>query len=228
MSIGQRIKAARKAAGITQKALANKLGVSNAAISQWENDETAPAHKNVHAVAKVLNVPLSSLLDGNELSQDLQPEHAPPNVVPGPQVTVPVPFDMPRSLPVRGIAACSSGDGAFQFDEDVVDWARRPPALEGIKEAYALYCSGDSMEPRLFHGRMLIVHPKRPVHPGDLCVIVLRDSPDEPEYAYCKVYKHNGGGSVTVAQYNPPMERAFPVEKVVAIHRVLEVDDLFL
>lgn len=224
MSLSERIKSARAAKGLSQAALGKAVGVSRVSVTQWESGETSPTHGKFPMIADALGVTVSDLL-----SEDapLPPPLPPSNVRPAPQVSVPFPADLPRDLPVRGIAACSSGCGAFQFDADVVDWARRPPALNGIPEAYALYMSGDSMEPRLFHGRMVIVHPKRPVRPGDLCVIVMRDSPNDSEYAYCKALVRRHGGVVTVEQYNPPGRRDFPEDHIVAIHRVLEIDDLF-
>lgn len=41
-SIGQFIAALRKANGLTQKELAEKLNVSDKAISRWERDECSP------------------------------------------------------------------------------------------------------------------------------------------------------------------------------------------
>lgn len=149
------------------------------------------------------------------------------NVRYAPDVRVPLPAEMPRDLPVRGIAACSSGDGAFQFDADVVDWVRRPPLFNGVPEAYALYMSGESMEPRLFHGDLVMVHPFRPVRPGDLAIFVLKDAPDEPEYAFCKRFLSDRAGVVTVEQYNPALTREFPRERIVAKHRVMDLGDLF-
>ena len=42
MDIGQKIKAARIAKGMTQEELADKLGVSFQAVSKWENAQSAP------------------------------------------------------------------------------------------------------------------------------------------------------------------------------------------
>ncbi len=41
-SIGSFIAVLRKARGLTQRELADKLGVSDKAVSRWERDETAP------------------------------------------------------------------------------------------------------------------------------------------------------------------------------------------
>jgi phage repressor protein C with HTH and peptisase S24 domain len=189
-----------------------------------------PGAEKVIALARVLQCPVEWLLAGEgPLPGPVTgpPAVMTPNVVFAPEVRVPVASEMPRDLPVRGIAACSSGDGAFQVGADVVDWVRRPPLFNGVPEAYALYMSGDSMEPRLFHGDLVMVHPFRPVRPGDLAIFVLKDAADEPEYSFCKVFQSDRGGIVTVEQYNPRMTREFPRDRIIARHRVMELRDLF-
>ncbi|WP_394165098.1 helix-turn-helix domain-containing protein [Neptunomonas phycophila] len=59
MSIGQKIKHARKSKGLTQKELATALSTSSQAVTQWERNNTKPATKNLIALAKVLGQPLS-------------------------------------------------------------------------------------------------------------------------------------------------------------------------
>ena len=39
---GEKIRSARKAAGLTQRALAEKLGVANTSVSNWEKDLSRP------------------------------------------------------------------------------------------------------------------------------------------------------------------------------------------
>ena len=62
MTFGERLKTFRKKAGLTQEELAEKAGVSNITISQWENGIYAPTMTRIKALAKALNVPESDLL----------------------------------------------------------------------------------------------------------------------------------------------------------------------
>src|SRR6266480_4601619 len=41
--ISQRIRGLRKALGLTQLELANRLGVSHVTVNRWENDQVAPS-----------------------------------------------------------------------------------------------------------------------------------------------------------------------------------------
>lgn len=53
-TLGQKIKAARKARTISQQQLAAETGVPQTTISSWENDEKIPLYKKV-ALNKVLD-----------------------------------------------------------------------------------------------------------------------------------------------------------------------------
>ncbi len=57
-------------------------------------------------------------------------------------------------------------DDAVSFTGQVIDTVRRPPALKGIEDAFAIFVTGTSMEPRYFEGDLLFVHPTRPPEPG--------------------------------------------------------------
>lgn len=56
MTTGERIKAARKKAGMTQAELASKLEIPFQSISQWERDIRKPKRETIAKIAKELNV----------------------------------------------------------------------------------------------------------------------------------------------------------------------------
>ena len=56
MTTGQRIKDARKKAGMTQKELGLKLGVTYQTIAQWENDLRNPKKETIRRIAAALSV----------------------------------------------------------------------------------------------------------------------------------------------------------------------------
>lgn len=70
MTIGEAIKTARKAVPMTQKELAEKLGVSAVNISQLENGARTPKIETLQNIAKALGVSTLDLLgpyEGPEL-----------------------------------------------------------------------------------------------------------------------------------------------------------------
>ena len=73
-TIGQFIAVLRKANGMTQQELADKLNVSNKAVSRWERDESAPDITLIPALAEVLGVTCDELLKGERITYTQQPE----------------------------------------------------------------------------------------------------------------------------------------------------------
>lgn len=63
MNIHENIKKARKAAGVTQKELAAKVGVYQKDISRWENGERTPSVEAVAGICIALNVSADTLLE---------------------------------------------------------------------------------------------------------------------------------------------------------------------
>lgn len=63
-SIGNRIGHLRRAAGLTQEALAERLGVSSQAVSKWENDLSCPDISLLPELAKILGTTTDTLLTG--------------------------------------------------------------------------------------------------------------------------------------------------------------------
>lgn len=61
MSIGKNIARLRKEKGMTQAELGERLGVSNQAISKWEQEMTMPDVMILPDIAKIFNVPIENL-----------------------------------------------------------------------------------------------------------------------------------------------------------------------
>lgn len=62
--MGERIRAARERAGLTQKELAAAIGVNHSAISFWENGQTVPTINNLVKIAGILGVSPGDLITG--------------------------------------------------------------------------------------------------------------------------------------------------------------------
>ena len=66
-TIGQRIRSAREAAGLTRMGLAVALGLgSESTVRRWERDECYPPVKNLAVLAGVLQVSVASLVRADE------------------------------------------------------------------------------------------------------------------------------------------------------------------
>ena len=63
-TIGGLIAALRKANGMTQKDLAERLNVSDKSVSRWERDDGAPDLSLIPVIAEVFGVTCDELLRG--------------------------------------------------------------------------------------------------------------------------------------------------------------------
>ena len=90
--IGEIIEKKRKEKNLTQKELANALGVSNTAVSKWENGLSVPDSEMLISISETLETPVSILLgetidesaadDLKAISEKLKAQHSPPRATP--------------------------------------------------------------------------------------------------------------------------------------------------
>ncbi len=62
MNLGNNIRAARKAAGVTQKELAERLQVYQKDISRWENNELTPSALTLARICRELKASADEIL----------------------------------------------------------------------------------------------------------------------------------------------------------------------
>ena len=68
--IGKFILDCRKKKGLTQEALAEKLGVSSKSISRWENGNTMPDYSLLKDLCSELDISVNDLLSGEKISEN--------------------------------------------------------------------------------------------------------------------------------------------------------------
>jgi len=133
-----------------------------------------------------------------------------------------------KPIPLYGKAAAGLGEDISDVSRmiDVVD---SPSACKG-PDCYAVFISGDSMEPAMRSGMVAYVAPSLPVRARDFVVVQMlpKASADgKPQTAVIKEYKsiveeEDGAKSVRVRQYNPPLD--MKLKNVDQIHRVVAVE----
>lgn len=75
-TIGRFITTLRKANGMTQKDLAEKLNVSDKTVSRWERDDGAPDLATIPVIAEIFGVTCDELLRGERKSPAMRTEEA--------------------------------------------------------------------------------------------------------------------------------------------------------
>lgn len=140
MSIGERIRQARKAAGKSQAWLAEKVGQAQTTISSWETSRTEPSREDAARVARALGVEVGSLELGD-----------------------PAAGTRPRGYPLIGkVGAGGSGDYADDYAlGEAADYVEPLPGMPVDEEIIVLDVEGDSMIPAVFDGDLAFFGPVR-------------------------------------------------------------------
>lgn len=136
---------------------------------------------------------------------------------------------LPQDVAVLGTAAGSiiQNVQGFTIESDVIEYVRRPPALVGVKDLYAIFVVGNSMFPAHPEGEVRFVHPRRPFLVGDTVIVQTRTHDDDPGQSYIKVLAKRTPSKLVLQQFNPPATIEIPVEYIRSVHKVLTMNDLF-
>ena len=67
---GERLRNAREASGMSQKKMANHIGVKSVTVEKWESGKLDPRANRLQMLASLLNVPLLWLMAGSQQVPD--------------------------------------------------------------------------------------------------------------------------------------------------------------
>lgn len=74
-TIGTFLSALRKANGMTQQEVADKLNISNKTVSKWERDEGCPEIMMLPAIAELYSVTVDEILRGERITKEIHEEY---------------------------------------------------------------------------------------------------------------------------------------------------------
>lgn len=152
--MGNYLSERRKELGLTQREVAEEVGVAEATVSRWESGEIANMRRDkIAALAKVLHCSPDFVMTG---------ESAPaPAIPPGFE---PLPKMVKR--PLVGNIACGSPITAEENIEDYVD------VPDDISCDFCLRCKGDSMIDAGIHdGDVVYIHIQPQVENGQIAAV---------------------------------------------------------
>lgn len=220
----QRLREAMKDRRVTNEAIAEKIGAHPVTVSKLLNGRMRMDEEWRAKFSAGLDLAPEILF--SDAPAPPPPAAKPLEVRPA-ELAVPGMSAMPLDLPVMGTAAGSLLRGAFQFEGGVIDYVRRPPALVGAKDAYALYVEGDSMLPLYPHGELIIVHPGRPPRLNDGVVVQSRSRADGDIEATLGILAARTGSEIKLQKLNPSAVVSIKREYVDQVHKVLTLSELF-
>jgi phage repressor protein C with HTH and peptisase S24 domain len=173
--------------------------------------------ENLRKVAVVLGKPADWLADAITI-----PPSGRTMVIPPPNATEP--HAAPRlgqMLPVYGVGV-GGEDGRYRFNGERIGNVERPPILDGVANAYAVFVAGESMVPRYRPGETVWVHPHLPVKRGDDVIVQLHpENEADPPEGYIKEFVTRTPSMVILKQYNPECEIEIDRALVKSIHVIV-------
>lgn len=187
--------------GLSQPQLAKRVGgITYQAIQQLEQ---GGGTKHLVRIARALGTTAEWLQDGhgpapskNSFGKNLEP------------------------IKVLGLAECGP-DGWSLWNGEVIDVIDRPASLSGVRNAYAVYVVGTSMEPRYHPGEVAHIHPDKPLVVGGYVLVQRRGKKGEPPAAVIKRLARRTSTKVVLDQFNPPNLLEIKNADIVSIHRVV-------
>ena len=134
-TLGRRIQEGRKAAGLSQESLGERLGVSRQAVSKWEADTSVPELENLIAMSRVFGVTIGALLGVEpEAAEGHSEADAPESPGEGMENAAP----SPGELTDRELAAVEAIVRKYLEAARRPRWSRRRKVLAGAAVCGAL------------------------------------------------------------------------------------------
>ncbi len=181
MTIGKRIKRLREKKGLTQAEFGKLLGLTDKAVSTWENDIKVPRMATLQRIADLFCISTAYLVG--------EPEEKKAGGA--------------LKIPVMGNVAAGTPITAVQEYIDLADsdtWEEIPEALARTGKFFALRINGDSMEPKMSRGDIVIVRQQSDINSGEIGIAMVGDGE-----ATCKKIKKRPDGIMLIST-NPKYE----------------------
>lgn len=177
MGIGDRIRALRTNANMTQIELANKLNISNSTLSQYESGARTPSDDMKLKIAALFQVSTDYLLSGTANTVNTKTKG----------VQIPVLGEVRAGYPMEAV-------------ENIIDYEEIDEEMARRGEFFALRIKGDSMEPRFVEGDVVIVRKQETADSGDIVVALVNGD----SATIKKLKRHQNG--ITLMPTNPTYE----------------------
>ena len=181
-----RIKSAREDLKLTKRELAKRIGVHESSINKYEKGLVDIPLSKISELARVLKVTEAYLMGWEEKSE--QPPQG---------LQIPVLGTVAAGIPISAV-------------EDILDYEEIPQSWENQGEFFGLRIKGDSMQPKMDDGDVVIVRQQSDANSGDT-VIALVNGDD----ATCKKLQKTENGIMLVSTNPNYLPMFFTNEEIV-------------
>ena len=196
----------RKQKGMRQADVAQKLGVGRTTYVKYENGDNEPSFEMLNKLSDLFGVSTDYLLGRDS---GYEGSGAPVPTRPGSK-WIPVLGKVAAGVPIEAV-------------EDILDYEEISAQMAESGEYFALQIKGDSMEPKISNGDVVIVRKQPYVESGETAVVLVNGN----EATVKRIKKRPEGIMLipTNPAYEPMFYSAVEVEKlpVVILGKVVEL-----
>ena len=152
MSMNEKIRYLRKLNGLTLEEVGNAVGVGKSTVRKWESGDIENMRRDkIASLAAALHTTPAYLMGWEEEESAASSPRA---------VKIPVLGKVAAGLPITAV-------------ENIIDYEEIPSSLAASGEFVALQIKGQSMEPRIYEGDVVIVRVQPTAETGDLAVVIV-------------------------------------------------------
>ena len=232
-TFGELLRQKRHQAGLRQAELAGKVGVTASYVSLLESGQRpSPSDEVTRSIERALGLAENELVrlahlerTPSDIREEMDLEHFYREGIPHKQartVDIHTPaFEGIRSIPlINKVSAGYPSDFTDKgYPVGIADEYVGMPDVDD-PNAFAVTVVGDSMEPRLHEGDVLIISPAEPVANGDICFVRI-DNNGESTSTIKQVW-HDDETNVRLESFNPRYaSRIIPKDHVGGIYRAV-------
>ena len=201
-TMSKNLKKYLKLYNVSRIQLSESLGISYSTISDWINGNAYPRIDKIEMMANYFGINKSDLVEEEKYNNEIS------------ALKIPVLGNVAAGIPISAV-------------EDILDYEEVPSSWQNQGEFFALRIKGDSMQPKIDDGDVVIVRQQSDANSGDT-VIALVNGDD----ATCKRLEKTDNGIMLVstnAKY-PPMfftKEDIVTKPVVILGKVVELRSKF-
>lgn len=153
-----RLKELREKAGYSQQGFANAIGVKQSTVGNWEAGAREPKFEVMERLADFFGVSVDYLLGRDTVQNNTYTENLKSSK------------DGSKWIPVLGTVVAGI---PLEAVEDIIDYEEISPQMAAQGDFFALQIKGDSMEPKISNGDVVIVRAQDDCDSGDIAIVLV-------------------------------------------------------
>lgn len=175
-NLGNELKRLIQSHNLTRKELASEISVPYTTLTDWINGNSKPRNEKLELLANFFDVSVDELLGKPQNLYEI---------------------DSWKNIPIVGNIACGT---PILANENIEGFQAIPSNLVPQDNVFALECHGNSMEPTIKNGALVVIHQQPEVEDGEVAAILINND------ATLKRVKHVGNQIILLPdnkEYDP-------------------------